>query len=296
MAHLDLVPRLPSSPSATSLDGFIEGTVDIAHAGVLLVLDAPNAGAHHARLWRRHPDGTTQVVRGADPIGAPGGIAVGYDLEAPLGVACAWWAVVYAADGTVVMTTGELVLKVPAPQRPSLIWMKSPTDPALSLQVMVQSWPSSTYGSGSGSAASSVVNSPYPVPRLGPRSAASTSLVLSVDDDVTRAKLEELLGSGDALTVRPAEVLLLQAHPTHRQRDIYAVAGDVTVERPSRLAQNPLRHWTIPLTQVARPATSDSPTVSPAPGAAYADSPYQAYEDVPEGLRWIDAARGWPDA
>lgn len=278
---MELVPRLPSIPRGTSDDGYLQVIVDLSYAGVLLVVNAPNADAHHVSIRRRVGDAESVLVRGADPIGAPAGIAVGYDLEAPVGVACTWWAVAHAADGAVLTITDAVTLTIPAGDDGML---KSIADPAASRRIEAVSWEEA--GRDSRTVLVDILNSPSQVPLLSPPGLLSGTLTLRTRSRAEYDDLVALLNSGVLLFDGP--VCLGMDVPFFAVR-----TAELPVSRGG-VGWQGKREFAVSLTEVARPVTTDTPMVSPRPGAAYADSPYAHYADVPVGLRWIDVAQGWP--
>ena len=74
----------PDAPTTTtSTDGRLAARVDSAHGGVLLRADFTGDAteAVKARFYR----GDGSLVRSGDPAMAPGGVALAYDHEAPVG-------------------------------------------------------------------------------------------------------------------------------------------------------------------------------------------------------------------
>ncbi|MGZ4521943.1 MAG: hypothetical protein ACXVXO_00785 [Mycobacteriaceae bacterium] len=239
----------PPPATATSSDGYLTAMLDPAWAGVILKADFTSLSALPVKVafWR---DG--QKVRSGDTTWAPGGVAVAYDHEAPLGVSSGWTAVPVNADGTLGTASTVAVLTVPNPAAASTnVWLKSTVQPSLSRQVWVETPPQ--IGMGANLTLTRALGSAYPVGSWDARSGYATQFALVTTTAQQRLDLQSLLDSGP---------LLYQSASTVDLEDFFSLPGDVTWDYISGAA-DPSRRWTITVTQIARPATVDAPLVIP---------------------------------
>jgi len=111
------------------MDGVLTATLDSAFAGVSLFASFSVAGVSYVRFSRA--DGTP--VRSGSPAPAIANEALAYDAEMPLGAVTQWVAVAYASDGSVLATSAPVSLMVPGQSARSSVWLKSVSDPSLSV-------------------------------------------------------------------------------------------------------------------------------------------------------------------
>lgn len=234
---------------------------------------------HHIRVYRRNPDGSVHLVRGADPNLSPGGIAPAYDHEAPLGALCAWWAVAYDRFGNEVYRTGEAAIATPLPAGTRAdpgSWVKSLVTPSLSAQVSVLDWSEATYGSTSTS--HSVIGNPYPVAQYGVRQAATLTCTLQTRTAEARRKLEQILRVGGFVDEKADGPVLIQSRPQRGYPDRYCMVGAVSYGRDSTAETVELWTWKLELTEIARPPTAGSRMR--VPGSSYAGLPYNSWTEA----------------
>lgn len=234
----------PGPPTtATSSDSVVTATLDAAHAGVVLKASYTIGTTPIKVAFFR--DGVP--VRSGDLAWAPGGIAVAYDHEAPLGVASSWTAVPHFADGTTAAMSQPAVLTIPNPSGAQTAWLKSVIDPALSRTVWVETPP--TMALAASTSISPALGSPFPVGSWDVRAAYTTSFALVTQTASERIALEALLDSGP---------LLYQCASTVDLPDFYLLPGDVSWEWVAG-ASDATRRWTVPATEIDRPSTLDAP-------------------------------------
>ncbi|MGH3500931.1 MAG: hypothetical protein ACRDQA_08560 [Nocardioidaceae bacterium] len=250
----------PTPPeTSTGIDGVLTAYLDPAWAGVLLVARF-GSGVSRVRFWR----GDT-LVRSGDWAAAPGGIAVAYDHEAPLGgTGNSWHA---EADTGVISDPVGLVIVEPSDL--SRVWLKSIDNPVLSATFVVSTWPELTYAARRD--VSPLVGSAYPAISTDIRQAATSTMTIWTSTAAEAESLHTLVDSG---------VLLLQPTAETHRGDSYISMGDL-VQADAGVPQNQQRLWTLPLTSIARPATTDQRLR--VPGRSYADryAKYPTYGDVP---------------
>jgi hypothetical protein len=252
----------PTPPvEATSPDGVLTARRDDAWAGVLLVADytAASSTTAQVRFVRVGPDGTEQPVRSGDPAWAPGGQAVAYDQEAPLGTPVSWYAYPVGWDGAVGTRSEGVALTIPEPEPLADVWLKSLADPAASLRVVVTDWPALSYDERQQRA--DVIGRAAPVLTVDAWSTGSGDATILTQTLDERAALLSLLTSRAAL--------LAQTRAVNGRPDQYVVPGKIS-EALAGASDDPARVWTVTLTGVDRPPTVD--TGLRIPGRSYADS------------------------
>ncbi|MER5312670.1 hypothetical protein ABT034_33410 [Streptomyces sp. NPDC002773] len=272
----------PDPPvEVTSPDGYLTARRDDPWAGVLLIADFPS-GPAQVRFTRTGPDGVEVPVRGGDVTGAPGGVAVTYDHEAPLGVSSAWHAYPIGWDGTVGARSDGVAVTPPEPTTPQDVWLKSLSNPALSMRVTVMSWPTLEYGERQERL--DVLGASSPVMRVDAWSLATSSVTIETATLTEREQLLELILSGSTL--------LAQTRNAFGRPDAYWVPGKIS-ESMSGPAYDPHRTWEIPITAVDRPTTVGAPTRIP--GRSYDDSTvtWPTYADrTATGQTYLDVTTG----
>jgi len=270
---VDLTLSTPAPPTeAASVDGALHARL---HESGVILWTTLDEDSWLLRLERA--DGT--VVRGSDPAYAPGGIAVGFDHEAPLGVAVSWYAVILSGD-----RAGERVGPVTLTQafpdsRTKVgnwhaVWLKSCEDSSLSRLVWLEVAADRSAPRHQGSL--QVIGRQNTVlidGGVGGEQGSSWSIITETMAEVTA--LRDLLTSG---------TLLLQFPPIFDRRDIYlAPTGDLTWQLASEAAIPDWSHsitgedvigdlhtWPFEWVEQDRPATAD--TTVGIPGHTYDDS------------------------
>lgn len=231
---------------------------------------------HHIRVYRRNPDGSVHLVRGADPNLSPGGISPAYDHEAPLGVLCAWWAVAYDRFGNEVYTTGEATISLPWPD-PKTAWLKSLTSPDLSREVEITGWEES--GRDSRTTMHQVIGASSRVAQFGTPAKLTATMDLTTHTRAAYEELHTLLDSG---------WLLLDATDIHGlPTPLYLVrTGELPVERRDYPGWD-WRTTRVTVEVVNRPPTTGSRMR--VPGSSYAKLPYNSWTEAGQAApRYLD--------
>lgn len=256
----DAPPVVPPV-EVTSPDGILTARRDDAWAGVVLTADYTGADPvpGRVRLVRVGPDGQETPVRSGDLAWAPGGLAVAYDHEAPLGVPVTWYAYPVAADGTLGTRSQGAALTIPEPDAPRDVWLKSVNDPATSLRVLVTSWPTQEYAARQQRL--DILGAASPVIGIDTWSLGSGDVQILTESLDERIALLGLLTSGS--------VLLAQTRGAYGRPDAYMVPGAPS-EQMIGAATDPGRLWTVTMTSVDRPPTLDAGLRIP--GRSYADT------------------------
>lgn len=238
--------RWTGTPNASTSQKYI--------AGVAAVV------ADKVRFYRG--DGT--LVRSGDPAWAPGGTAVAYDHEAPVGGSVAYYAVPETLSGAQGAATATLAVSVPEPTDVRSLWLKSPLQPALSALVWVEDPPQ--IASAARTSVTPISGAPLGVTSWDVRTGMTTSMVIVTETAAEAATIEALLDAGP---------LLIQTKVAYDFPDAYWLPGDWTRDRVARM-DNPMSRWTVPFTQCRRPATLDAPLMIP--GNSYDTPPYVSYD------------------
>jgi hypothetical protein len=199
-------------------------------------------------------DGT--VVAGLDGATAPGGMAKGYDNEAPRGVTVTYTATITNGIRTVSSTSAAAVIAAN-----NLSWLKSRRFPALDVSLDLQGPP--TWASPSNTVLSFPLNGVYPLAQAGPRRAPTSTMTLNIVDRATLNALEALISSGEA-------AYLLQLDINSGEPDRWVAITTYSVAPVVNLATSVDRTVTLGLAVVNRPPTAGSAVAMP--GKTYADS------------------------
>lgn len=275
----------PDPPvEVTSPDGILTARRDDDWAGVYLIADFSGLSPDPARVrfTRVSMDGVEVPVRSGDVAWAPGGTAVAYDHEAPLGQSSAWYAYPIDWNGIVGDRSDGAAVTPPEPTPVRDVWLKSLSDPALSLRVKVMAWPELQYGERQ--QRFDILGAASPVMRVDAWSLASSSVTIETDTLEERVALHALLTSGATVL---AQTRLINGRP-----DTYWVPGQITESMPGT-STDPYRTWTMSVTAVDRPSTVDAPLRIP--GRSYDDSAamWPTYADrTATGQTYADVTTG----
>ena len=244
----------PAGPTTVvSPDGYLTATLDAPWAGVRLVADFSTLGSDIEKV-AFFRDG--QPVRSGDLAWAPGGVAVAYDHEAPLGVVSSWSAVAYFRGGDSPGSTSTPALLVPLPDGGAkLAWLKSVDTPSASLRVKILEFREA--GRDPRASLQPVIGSAYPTGTRDTLTGLAATLTVRTD---TQAEYDALLALLDT------QWMLLQTPDWMGiPADLYCMATGPMAA--SRLGGHTLgwaqRAWDIPLVQLDRPATVDAPLLIP---------------------------------
>lgn len=269
-------PAPPLPTKVTGSDGVLTAYLDEPNAGVLLVADFSGASQVPARVRFYRDDGV--LVRSGDWAWAPGGIAVAYDHEMSLsGSGHSWY-----AHPDVGADCQRVTLTVPAPSDLSTVWLKGLDSPGLSMQVVVSTWPRLHFAGRL--SVSPVLGSAFPA-------------FPAITQDLRQAPTSQMqvwtttFGDSDALRLLVSSgVLLLQPNAKTGRRDQYVAIGDVDADLVG-LPQGERLLWTLPLTEVERPATTGQRLR--VPDRSYADrlATWPLYEGVP-ARSYLDGLTG----
>jgi hypothetical protein len=239
----------PLAVSATSSDGVLSAYLDADHAGVLLSADFSALPTVPIKV-RFYRGGT--LVRSGDAAWAPGGVAVAYDHEAPLGAASQWTAVPIFVDGTTGSTSAPVTLTVPDMSDDVDCWVKPINDPGLSVAFPV--YTDEIVVSHSARVQSyAIPGRALPVGTYDRRTPAPVSITLRTTTHDEKDALNAALDTG------PVFVQLRGSYGIH---DFYAIPGDNT-ENYFLGMYSPERDVATNFLPCDRPPTLDAPLFIP---------------------------------
>lgn len=256
----------PPVETVTGPDGVLSAKVDPAHASVLLWTNYTTADPLPQKVRFFRGDGT--LVRSGDPAWAPGGLAIAYDHEAPIGAAAPYYAVPLYRDGSTGDSSATVAVQMPAPRGAREVWIKSPLNPARSALAWVEETPEITWAART--TFTDVQGSRLPVAVWDVRSGLSTSLLIHTTTRAEAAALEALLDAGP---------LLVQTRAEYDLESFYCLPGEVSKTRPGKMI-DPDALWTVPLTECRRPATLDAPLRVPGNSYAETDPDFPTYAEA----------------
>lgn len=263
------LPYPGSSPNwgqVASTDGVVTSLLMPQYAAIRLVVDFTVAGSpiHTTAATTVYAVTVTEqntgyVVRGLSSASAPGGAAVGWDGEAPFGVALSYVAQAFDASGNLLATSATAVTNVQPPASGVATWIKSLTTPSLSVIVETSQIPA--WDADIAQGVIRPIGATYPIVVSDVRQAEVATLTVLTREPSDRDALLALLAT-------PGPYLLQQ--PGFDTADRFVTVGKVSRKRSTNLASETFREWTLPLTAVARPDPGGWSVAIP--GHTYADS------------------------
>ena len=269
----------PPPTVVTSPDGILTATVDTTHAGVLLTANY-STDPTVAKVRFLRGDGT--AVRSGDTAWAPGGWANAYDHEAPLGVGVSWYAVPIGFDGTEGTPSALVAVEIPAPEWG--LWIKPVLDPGASMLIEVLAG-TRPHARRARNAFSDVPGASLGVASWDRRGPIEMQAQLRTATPAESVALSELLDSGP---------LLIQPAPRYALPGIYALAGDEAWDYENDAQGTGRRVWSLPFTEIARPATLDAPLLIPGRSWDQVAAGYASYDDLAAQVESYNALLGAP--
>lgn len=238
----------------------ITATADTPNSRISLAVTGATGSTGYIR--RNNPDGTANTVRNGEPATFTAGAWSDYDYETPMDLAVSYQ--VLSSDQTTVQATSSSVTLASSDKT----WLKDPTVPALNFVLKVSDMGDLTRDLPTG--IFWVAGRRYPVVTTGQRFVPSGDLVAYTESFAERQAMLNILSSGRVLQLSTPDGYGLGAY--------YVAVGSVTEHRQTRMADNPVRLWTLPLTVTDRPAYVSSA----ASGNTYGDvlTNYVTYADV----------------
>ncbi|MFK0182294.1 hypothetical protein ACIQVR_40790 [Streptomyces xanthochromogenes] len=225
----------------------IEADGDDDTASATLTMRELSIG-YYITVWRQLPDASRTLVRGSAGL-IQGQLITGAELviedyEAPLGTAFFYYVETRDSTGALVeqRTSNSVTLDAGNPQ---YAWLKDPANPQKNLKVMVAKAPD--WQRAATQSEIHVRGRRNPVILSDVRGGLVGDLSVFTLSDAERAALHWLLDAGT--------VLLWQATPGYGVSDMYVMVGQVAETRGAGAATDPIRTWTLPLTQVDMPVT-----------------------------------------
>ncbi|MFG3585141.1 hypothetical protein [Streptomyces sp. NPDC047990] len=200
-------------------------------------------------VYRITPDGARSLVRGGsgliDRQKVTSDLMVIQDHEAPLGVLLYYYVEIYNASGGFASSRSSVGTMLTLADI-NECWLKDPGNPQRNLKVVVQAAPD--WDQPVQQSVQRIRGRRNAVVLSGVRGGLEGELAVSTRSDEERLALRLLLGSGN--------ILLWQASPGLGVDDMYVAVGGVKEGRVGRLAQEPWRTWTLPMTAVDMPVTT----------------------------------------
>lgn len=223
-----------------------EVAADDATASVRIVLRELEPG-DLITVYRVLADGSRTLVRGPDGLLNQTAITadsmVIEDYEAPLGVPVRYRIEMTDSDGLSGPEDRDSETVTLDPGDRNYVWLKDPAQPQLNLRVMVKTAPA--WKQPIEQQQFRVRGRTAPVVISDVRASREGDLVAWTQSDTEREALRFLLASGN--------VLLWQSAPGMGESDVYVSVAEVAFPRVSDYAPEPLREWTLPLTEVDMP-------------------------------------------
>lgn len=214
----------------------ITASTEVSSGGVPRVrLDVSGAVGTTIYVYRTDPDGSVVTVRQGDPIegfAPPAGTI--YDYEAPFDQAVTYKAV----DGSSTATSGAVTASSGGTP-----WLIHPGLPLNSVPLAVLDWPTWTRPIETG--VFQPIGRRLRVAVATRRQSVEGTLTAYTDSPTTRAALEALLDDGSPL--------LLKGTSRENAGSLWVAVGDVE-EKPVEVDLREFAVWTLPLTEVDRPA------------------------------------------
>jgi hypothetical protein len=242
----------------------LTATPDSALARVLLEVDWPAPPTvSTVTISRVNGDGSTEVVRSANPATLVAGQWLDYDYDPGLDEVISYVATSTDAPGVVVESAQ---ITVPSNGQ---TWLKHPGKPSLNRVVQVTRPPDVTRPIDLGV---------FPVlGRRRPIAVSSTRRSVSGTLELSSATLDERDGLLNLFA--DGAVLLFTAPGDYGVGRLFLAVGDVEEQRPAGAAPNPTRLWQVPFTAVGAPVGGVL-----ASGNSYSDvlGAYTSYSDLLE--------------
>lgn len=213
-------------------------------AKVSLAITFTNTAVTTCKVERRDPGMSWVPILGGSTVTCVAGKATIEDAEIPLDVE-----VTYRVTQVPPPSGSETGTATTTLASGGATWLKDPAYPTRNMMLReVTSLPELKFTSRAG--VFSILDRPRPVVVAAKRSSWSGELTFHTSTDDERLRLYELLSRG--------QVLLLTTPANYGVGSVYLHVGDVEEERLGVVTE-PTRRWTLPVTQVDRPASLSLP-------------------------------------
>jgi hypothetical protein len=213
----------------------ITATPDATNSRIAVAVTGATGSTGYVR--RVDPSGASTTIRNGEPATFTAGAWSDYDYETPMDVAVTYQ--VLSADQTTVQATSS------AATLPSLdrTWLKDPAHPELNMVLKVTSLEQLDRDVPQG--VFQVAGRTYPVVTSGRRFAPIGELVCYTETLAERQTLLNIVASGRTLQLSTPDGYGVGA--------LYVSIGKIPESRGGRLADQPARNYTLPLTVTDRP-------------------------------------------
>lgn len=215
-------------------------------------------------VTRQHPSGRIMAVRGMNLQPLSGGVFLGWDYEAPIGVQVTYLASLYAAADTVnpLAVSNAAVLTYTS----AYSWLKDPFEPIRNMAVTIGDMSQYTYDSRTG--VHQVMGRPAPITVGEVRSASADTVTILTSTQNDRDRFHYITASGHPL--------LLQSTQQSGIGNMYIAVLRVTETRLVKTGSRTERAWAVDYQEVDMPAGDAGAFVT------YQDllNQYNTYQDV----------------
>lgn len=192
-------------------------------------------------VTRQHPSGRIMAVRGMNLQPLSGGLFVGWDYEAPIGVQVTYLAAIYAAADTVnplaVSNAATLTYTT------AYAWLKDPFEPIRNMAVTIGDMSQYTYDSRTG--VHQVMGRPAPITVGEVRSSAADTVTILTSTQEDRDRFHYITASGHPL--------LLQSTQQSGIGNMYLAPTRVTETRLVKTGSRTERSWAVDYQEVDMP-------------------------------------------
>lgn len=222
-----------------------------------------------------HPSGEQRIVRNMKLARMSGGVLLGYDYEAPIGLDLVYQAQVFSATDTTTPldTSDSVTIRWDTDSE----WVKDPLNPAANMPIRVAGFDDATFDTPTGILP--VLGRPDPVAIGDVRQAESNTLNLLTLTKDESDRLHFILASGRAL--------LFQSTQDSDYGNLYFQPLQTKLVRPSLLRDEPTRTWQITFQEVRIPGGDAAPTETWQDVAAQ----YATWQDLADQFgTWLDFA------
>jgi hypothetical protein len=192
-------------------------------------------------VTRQHPSGRIMAVRGMNLQPLSGGLFIGWDYEAPIGVQVTYLAALYAAADTV----NPLALSNAATltYTTGYSWLKDPFEPVRNMAVTIGDMTQYTYDSRTG--VHQVMGRPAPITVGEVRSSAADTVTILTSTQEDRDRFHYITSSGHPL--------LLQSTQQSGIGNMYLAVLRVTETRLVKTGSRTERSWALDYQEVDMP-------------------------------------------
>jgi hypothetical protein len=228
------------------MSSYLDLTSEKGRVRILLTAVAGTLGT----VTCTHPSGEQRVVRGLNLAPLSGGVLLGYDHEAPIGLDLSYQAQLFdASDTSTPLDTSDPVTVRWDTQAD---WLKDPLNPVANMPVRVVGPGDATYDTPTG--IFPVLGRPAPIAIGDVRQAEANTLSFLTLTKDERDRFHYIIASGRAL--------LFQSTQESEYGNMYFQPLQTKPTRPSPLRDEPARIWQMQFQECAPPGGQAAPAVT----------------------------------